>query len=382
MTNCNVFYKKSVKLCYYYSRINIGGDYVQKILISINNDTILFTYNYHDNKTYESLMNTNVISNNELVFSDEYIINNSKIVELFINDLIIDKKIDKIIISKFSMLTILQMALTKINAVNYLYISDESNFTYEAYEILVKLKKFKKVNCYSIPMYMIDLFDKHNIEIESRAEILFTSNFTEENNLISYSKIYYKMALRFSPPLDNLDLNDFRTFCKINRYLKTLHFNACNLKDIDNIVKILNNCRIKNVKFIIHDNITNKDTIEELKKKKKEMAKCKIYLELKYMEEYVNKNYIKQVIINTLIICAALALLILGGVSAYVVVNNKTSEVNIEKNNDKIINEKENEKTDLENITESKEKSTNDKTIIQKMASFIDLNSDTVGWLT
>ena len=37
---------------------------------------------------------------------------------------------------------------------------------------------------------MIELFDRHNIQIESRAEILFTSNFTEENNLISYSKIY------------------------------------------------------------------------------------------------------------------------------------------------------------------------------------------------
>src|SRR5574344_270269 len=401
MTNCNVFYKKSVKLCYYYSRINIGGDYVQKILISINNDTILFTYNYNDNKTYESLMNTNVISNNELVFSDEYIINNSKIVGLFINDLIIDKKIDKIIIAKYSMFAILELALSKINPIDYLYISDEANFTYEAYEIIIKLKKFNKINCYSIPTYMIELFDRHNIVIESRAEILFTSNFTEENNLISYSKIYYNMALRVSPPIDEQDLNDFNTFCKINRYLKTIHFNAYNIGSLNSIVNVLVTNRLKNIKIIVHDNIISKEIIESLKQKKKEYAKNKIYLELKYTEEYVNRNYLKQIIINTLTICAIISLVILGGASVYVIINNKTSELNIAKINDKIQNKIAEDNlnntntttnTTVDNNEDNNSASTSEnndvtntkkeKTIIPKMASLLDLNSDTVGWLT
>src|SRR5574344_2148834 len=399
MTNCNVFYKKSVKLCYYYSRINIGGDYVQKILISINNDTILFTYNYNDNKTYESLMNTNVISNNELVFSDEYIINNSKIVGLFINDLITEKNITKIIITKFNLLPIIKEVLNKIDPLDCLYISDENNFTYEAYEIIIKVNKFKKINCYSIPTYMIELFDRHNIEIESRAEILFTSNFTEENNLISFSKIYYKMSLRISPPLDSEDLKDFETFCKVNRYLKTIHFNVCNLSAIENIAKIMIDNRLKNIKIIIHDNINNKEKIEELKALKKSLAKVKINLSLKYSEEYVEKNYLKQITITTLTVCAIIALTILGGATLYVIVNNKASEENVAKINEQIENkiaqdnlnnvqnqdiiENQNKNNETTNDTNNNNESidTTPK-IIPKMASLLALNSDTVGWLT
>src|SRR5574344_1823838 len=208
----------------------------------------MFSYSMQNDATTSSLMNTNVISNNELIFSDEYNLSNGKILGLFIKELINDKKIDKIVITKFEIVYLLKEALTKIDDMNTLYIVDESNFTYEAYESIIKINKFKIINCYSIPTYMIELFDHHNIQVESRAEILFTSNFTEENNLISYSKIYYKMALRISPPIDSEDLKDFETFCKVNRYLKTIHFNVCNLSAIENIAKIMIDNRLKNIK--------------------------------------------------------------------------------------------------------------------------------------
>jgi sortase B len=364
---------------------------LKKILISIKDSSLIFSYNHQNDEQLISLMNTNVISNNELIFSDEYILNNSKIVGLFIKELINEKKLNYIIITKLSILNIIKDVLIKLDTIDTLYISDEDNFTYEAYEIITKLNRFKKINCYSIPTYMIELFDRHNIIVESRAEILFTSNFMEENNLISYSKIFYKMSVRLSPPLDDQDLKDFETFCKINRYLKTIHFNACSLTSIDEIVKIINKNRIKNTKLIIHDNITNKEIIDELKSKKRLYAKYKINLELKYTEEYVHKNYLKQVIVTTLSLCALIALTILGGASIYVVINNKTSEKNIAQINeqieskisdDNLANAKEETTPENKEDTSTQEDIDTTHKMIPKMASLIDLNPDTVGWLT
>ena len=357
---------------------------VKKILISINNNSLIFSYSMQNDATTASLMNTNVISNNELIFSDEYILSNSKILGLFIKELINDKKIEKITIAKFEIVNILKEALTKIDFMDTLYIVDESNFTYEAYESIIKINKFKNINCYSIPTYMIELFDHHNIQVESRAEILFTSNFMEENNLMSYSKIYYKMSLRFSPPLNNADLKDFETFCKINRYLKTIHFNACSINSLDNITQIMNNNRLKNIKIIIHDNITNKEIIENLKNRKKSFAKSKIYLELKYTDEYVNKNYLKQIITTTLLACSFISLLIFGGTSIYVILNNKESEKNIASINEQIENKI--SEDNLDNIKDNNETdnvdTSNTPKMLPKMSSLLDLNSDTVGWLT
>ena len=366
---------------------------MKKILIIINNNSLIFSFSSQNDITTKSLLNTNVISNNELIFSDEYILSNSKIMSLFLKELIIEKNINKIIITKFEIISILKEVLVKINNIDTLYISDESNFTYEAYESIIKINKFKKISCYSIPTYMIELFDRHNIQIESRAEILFTSNFTEENNLISYSKIYYKMALRLSPPLDTEDLKDLETFCKINRYLKTIHLNACSLSALDDIYKILTHNRLKNIKIIIHDNITNKEIIEKLKICKKNYAKSKINLELKYTEEYVSKNYLKQIIVTTLIVCSLITLTILGGASLYVIVNNKTSEKNIAAINEKIENKiSEDNLNNVENntsIDDTKDDNQEDikpidntPKMLPKMASLLDLNSDTVGWLT
>ena len=60
---------------------------MKKITISIQDSSLYFKFR---NKKLDdvNLLNTNVISNNELVFSDEYIYKNSNLVNLFIKDLI------------------------------------------------------------------------------------------------------------------------------------------------------------------------------------------------------------------------------------------------------------------------------------------------------
>lgn len=361
---------------------------MKKILITIDNDTLIFKLNNANNEKVKNLMDTNIIANNELIFSYEYILSNSNLVGLFIKEIIDERKINKIVIDKFEMFKVLEQSFKTFNKMDSLYISDESNFTFEAYEIIINLNLFSKISCYSIPTYMIDLFDKHNIFVESRQEILFTSNFMEDNNLISYSKMYYKSSIKISPPLYEQDEYDFRNFCKVNKYLKTIHFDACSLNALESISNTLIDNRMKDIRMIIHDNILNKNIIQELKKRKKQYARNKLYLELKYTEEYVNKNYARQVIITVLSACAILSLIILGGSTLYVIFNNKISEKNVA-----LITEQIENKIAEDNLKKEQEKKeevnpptevidTSKPKIIPKMASLLDLNSDTVGWLT
>ncbi|MBR1416510.1 MAG: class B sortase [Bacilli bacterium] len=363
---------------------------MKKVLIAIKNNSLIFTFNYQLIEDVKDLMNTNIISDNKLIFSDDYIIENSKIVGLFIKELIINKTISRVVITNLEILKILKSSFEVIDNVDTLFISDESNFTYEAYEILSNLKKFKTISCYSIPTYMIDLFDKSNIKIESRAEILYTSNFMELNNLISYSKIYYKSALKVSPPMNAQDTKDFEAFIKINRYLKTITFDACSLSAVEDMARILIENRIKGIRIIIQDNITSKEIIEELKKKKKMYKKEHIDLILSYTKEYVSKNFFKQLISSTLILCAFMVLVIASGSTIYVILNNKESEKNVQEISQRIEekiaadNAEEEKKMEIPEVIEDNNYIPAvplENQMIPKMRSLLDLNDETVGWL-
>ena len=62
-----------------------SGEHMKKIAIEINEKTLFFKYRTNKPVSVD-LLNTNVISNNELVFSDDYLAKNERIVSLFIAD--------------------------------------------------------------------------------------------------------------------------------------------------------------------------------------------------------------------------------------------------------------------------------------------------------
>ena len=49
---------------------------MKKILIELKKNSLIFEYNYKYQEHKEDLINTNIISDNKLIFSDEYIIKN------------------------------------------------------------------------------------------------------------------------------------------------------------------------------------------------------------------------------------------------------------------------------------------------------------------
>ncbi|HAB67561.1 MAG TPA: hypothetical protein DCE23_09375 [Firmicutes bacterium] len=208
---------------------------MKKITITIKDNSLIFKY--RTNKPVEAnLLNTNVISNDQLVFSDEYILENMKIVSLFIGDLVKERGITHIVASNNELALLIMHILKRIPAIDEFTIDGDENITFALCEEIIKLKTIKKVNCYSIPQFLIENLDSHNIKVESRYEVLFTSDFMAENNLTSFSKIYYKTNIRIGEVLNSDDINDIRSFFAINKYLKIVHFEKYSVDNIKVII--------------------------------------------------------------------------------------------------------------------------------------------------
>ena len=358
---------------------------MKKIVIEISDNALSFKY--RTNKPVpDNLLNTNVISNNELVFSVDYINANGKIVGMFINDLAEDKGINTAVISLNEIAELIIPLLKKVEAIQSVCLNDDATLSYSLCEAIVESRHIKQVSCYAIPTFMIEILDKKNIEVVSRSEILFTSLFMQENNLTSFSKIYYKSSIRISEILKNDDIEDLNSFLSINKYLRTIHLEKGYIPDIEKVCSMLSSNRRKNINIEIHEDINDIDTVYKLKKiNKKYKSKYKIKLSLIYSKDYLEKNYLKQIIFTTLKACSIIIFLIIGSIFGYIIFNNYQSELKVNDIKDEIIKVMDEEPVKeiapvLKNAPEQEQ-----PVVQQEQASYKKLlgkNSDTVGWLT
>ena len=354
---------------------------MKKITVAIQDDTILFKHR-KNKPTEPNLLNTNVISNNELVFSDEYLDENTKIVSLFLKELIQEKNIVNVIISNNELTSMVLDLLKNVPTINSLTINDNDILSYAICEKIIKNKNIKKIDCYSIPQFMIEELDKHKIVAESRNEVLFTSNFMADNDLNSFSKIYYKTSIKIDNALSDNEKEDVKTFFSINRYIKIVYIDNYNLKLITDLIDILEECKEKNILIEIHEDIDDVDDVIALKALNKKLKKKRIKISLVYSKDYLEANYLQQIIFTTLKICALIIFTIVASVLGYVGYNNYKAELKDEEI-----------KTKLENIVKEESKVntgvsnngvtfSDDEVTLNSYKILKDVNSDMVGWLT
>ena len=365
---------------------------MKKVLINIKEDSLYFSYRNSVNKEQGNLLNTNIISDNELVFSEEYIKDNQKIVGLFIKELCMEKDIHSVVVSKLELAIPIIKLLKKNEYVTSFTIKENSNLTYAICEELTNNNYIKFLNCFSAPTFMIEMLDENGILIESRSETFFTSNFMLENNLEQFSKIYYKTSVRFTPPVTQDDIEDFQAFCKINRYLKNIHINNFDLYSIDDILKVIKDNRMKNIKFIIHDDSNTTNNIEYLKSlNKKYKKKNKLLFKISYSEDYLKDNIFKQIILNTLKICGLIITVLVIGIISYVTISNYKAMQDlavIQEDIDKVIKESQKEQENIANDpTQNPENIPNEpdseetNIVNTDIAALLSINSDVYGWL-
>ena len=355
---------------------------MKKITITIQDDSLIFKYRTNKPVNQE-LLNTNVIKNNEVVFSDNYLKDNSNIVGLFLSDLYKLRDFKEIIVSNNELALLVLNIIFAIPNIECFTINDDDNLSYELCEAIIKAQNIRKLNCYGVPEFMIELLDHNGIKVESRNEILFTSNFIAENNLNSFSKMFYKANIRFSEILTDNDFEDFKYFCNINKYLKTIHIDKYSFLNVKKITDILKKFKKKNISIQIHDDLDNPDEITNLKKLNKELRSKKIKMSLVYSKDYLEKNYLHQVIFATLRICAFVIVCIISGVIGYIAVNNVQSELKVKKISSEIqelldedSSEEEGQTTDAEQKMDEIRKS---GSVSYKKLE--DVNTDVVGWI-
>ena len=131
------------------------GDRMRKITISLQDSSLYFKFR---NKKLDdvNLLNTNVISNNELVFSDEYIKNNERLVSLFIHDLIKENNINKVVLSNNSLFDLVFIVIKTIREIDTIELKEDINLSYELCEKIIELGTIKHVYAYQIPTFMMN----------------------------------------------------------------------------------------------------------------------------------------------------------------------------------------------------------------------------------
>ena len=373
---------------------------MQKIEIEFKNEFVKIYLIVKEKNLDKTLLNTNIISNEKLLFSIDYIKKNQKLVSSFLKEIVLEKKTSTILCNDMNVISTVGYVFKNTPIIKVL-MNTNDNFTYDAYDAIKSINTLKEVECNSIPTYLIELFDKENIKVVSKQEVLFSSQFMANNDLNNYSSIFYAKSIKLMCPIVTNDYNDLTTFFKINKYLKTIELYRYLTTDLLTLIDLLKSMRVKNITIAIHDNITDKDVIERLKVIKKENKKYKINITLFYSNEYIESNYIKQLIATTIKSCAVIIISLSLLAFSFVFYNNKKSEENAtsiknditEYLDDKISNIPEEEPTpDIKDNNQNENKTPEEPSIPNEdttpkdnrnpiIVALKELNDETVGWL-
>ena len=378
---------------------------MNNILIKINNT--LLTISLVNKKENKNLNNTNIIDTKELLFSKSYIKDNIELVSSFLNTIILKNKIDKVRVNNIELTTLTLNLIYNSTTIKKLLISEDKIIDYEIFMKLLDNKYLEYVNCYDIPPYLLERLDiNKNIKVDVRSEIFFVSKFMEDNKLYKYSDIYYKKKIVITKNFDKRELEDFKAFIKINRYLKEIHIKNYTNDLIYSTIDIFKEYKLKDKIIVFYENdnvnviVNSINYLKDIYKDYLEYAN--IDFKIVYSEKYKRKNFFKQLNFVTLkYICFVVLFgaLIFAGIDYY---KNYKSEHNVKNINDKLTDildnydiEESQDENDIEYIdTEENEEQNNNTTTkntapspyYTKYNQIFDelsgINNETVGWLT
>ena len=249
---------------------------------------VLFAQILNKDMPKEDLNKTNIIDTRELVFSEYYIKQNLDLVSSFLNVIIIKRKLSKVIVKDFEIIGPVLDIIKSIPNIKELSVVPDVLINYDTFLKLLENNYLEKIDCYDFPKILLDRLDVNkNIEVKTRTEILFVSNFMKINNLNTYSDIYYKKSIVITNPFKKEDLDDYITFIKINNHLKEIDFKDFDQDAFFNIMNILLLNSKKNIKVILHDFNNLNEVINNVSKFKKENEKKLIENNINFIKKYM-----------------------------------------------------------------------------------------------
>ncbi len=276
---------------------------MNNILLKISSD--LLTISFIKKKENKNLNNTNVIDTKELLFSYEYVLENLELVSSFLNTVLIKNNISKVRINNIELVSLTLDLISNNNTIKNMLINDDKSINYDIFLKLLDNKTLEYLNCYDIPPFLLERLDiNKNLKIDVRSEIFFMSNFMETNKLVKYSDIYYKKSLVLTKNFEPRDIEDFKTFLNINRYLKTIHLKYYSNDLIYSIVEIFKEFNVHDKTIVFYENNNIKIIVNSITYLKNIyntfLEKNNIQFKIVYSKEYKRKNLFKQLNFITL----------------------------------------------------------------------------------
>ena len=381
---------------------------MHKILVKIKDNTLNFSLRELPVDP-RHLNNTNVINTEKMVFSDEYINENIELIESFFNLIVVKKGIDTVNVSINAIFPLVYRIIKNIPGIKNVNLLEDKNVGYISFEKLLESKYIKNVNLYSISSFMLDKLSREkDINITTRCEVLYLSNFMEINKFNTYSDIYYRKQIDIDCNIKPDDIEDINSFFRFNDKLKVINLYNLNEESIDFIFENIIKNNKKNIKIVFNQEENSRkiiklfDTVSE--KYKKVIKSNNLKLKVKYTKEYKDKNTMKQVNLTflRLILLVFIIVSIAVGTLSYIKYNKDTDSIEDEMEN---INEIEG----LEDLSEydPEEEVYDDKTIKEEAPTqsaedtkkakqsnspyykkfeqtwdkLLKINNETVGWL-
>ncbi len=276
---------------------------MKKIQFIIQGGTIFVKYNIEKN-AIKNLNNTNLINDENLIFDIRYLKNNLKLVGEFLNVLVKNSKVSKMVIEEEELIEIGFDLLEYMKDIEDLVIKPDVAITFNTHQFILRNSTLKTIEVYTIPPYLLERIDTtKTVKIKVRNELFFISNFILVNDLTSYSDLFYKKKVTINEDFNDVDKADFESFLTLNTYLKHIYFNTVDLKLIKEITSLLKKHDKKNIKLSIKGTKENLKLFNELEnyvKKTKFLKKYKYQFRVDYTDEYKRENFLKLLNFTTL----------------------------------------------------------------------------------
>ena len=389
---------------------------MHKILVEVKNKTLSFSL-YGIRGKVENLNNTNIINTEKMVFSDKYINENLDLIQSFFNLIVLKKEIDKVIVDINAIFPLVFRIINGISGIKTVSLLEDKTVSYIIFEDLLQSKYIENVDCYAIPSFMFDkLAIEKNMNIKSRCEILFLSNFMDGNDFSTYSDVYYKKNIRIDCKLDKREKEDIESFFRFNNKVRVINLYNVNEDAVEYIFSLLKINNKKNIRIVLEQDKADKtiiDLFDKLCNKNKKLLKNNnLKLKIKYIKEYKEKNTLKQVNLSffRMILILFIVIAIISIIVFAIKYNGDTDDINgemdeideaidlnevdryIEEDNE-IVSEnddREEEETTNNNTNSSSNTSSNKKPVVQSpyyrkfsqvFADLLKINNETVGWL-
>lgn len=269
---------------------------MKRIKFTIDAQILTIDYDIEEN-TIKNINNTNIITDEDLIFDIRYFKNNMPLVAGFLNVMIKNEHVKNVLICNSELIETSMIFLNMLPTIENAVIKPDIIIDYQLHLAILKNDTLKTLNCYSIPPYLLERIDTtKSIKIETRNEVFFISNFIRVNRLNNYSDVYYKRKITITHEFNDADWKDFEQFLVINVHLKVIYFDYVSVSMINKILDYLSKFNRTDILFNIksvQENLQYFEKVEDIAKKNKIVRKNKIKFRIDYTKEYRIDNFVK-----------------------------------------------------------------------------------------